>query len=225
MILAHLVGDYILQWNQLAAWKARSMMGVFVHSLVVAAVTILFAVLYDPSWWPWAVFISVMHFFIDAFGLKVKLPITPLGRFAVDQVAHFVVIFVALAAGGYLDVARFTTGLAQGVQQETVMLYLLGYAFVTMPAWVVVKFTAYGLVKGGAPEFGDSSKYLGIMERLLIVTFVALGQFWLAPLVLLPRLAMEWPQVMARENTAVYVAELLASVMLAVMVGLVFYAL
>lgn len=194
MILAHLVGDYILQWNTLAAWKARAMTGVLVHCLVVTAVTLLFAALVDTTFLPWAFFISFMHFLIDAFGLRYKLPITPLGRFTVDQSMHMAVIFLALVGGGYLDMGILTVGLAAGLQSEQLMLYLLGYAFVTMPAWVVVKFAAYGLVKGGPPEFSGQDKYPAMLERLLIVTFVALGQFYLAPLVILPRLMMEWPR-------------------------------
>ncbi|MCP4362424.1 MAG: DUF3307 domain-containing protein [Chloroflexi bacterium] len=223
MILAHLVGDYILQWNSLAAWKAREMKGVIVHCLVLTAVTLLFAALIDPTFLPWAIFISVMHFLIDTFGLKFKLPISPLGRFTVDQLAHFAVIFIALAGGGYIDLGFLSGSLTQGLQSDRLMLYLMGYAFVTMPAWILVKFTAYGLVKGTAPEFGDNSKYLGIFERLLIVTFVALGQFYLAPLIILPRFVMEWPQVVRTEQTAVYLAELLSSVIMAVAIGLLFW--
>lgn len=223
MILAHLVGDYILQWNSLAAWKAQSLKGVTAHCLVVTAVTLSFAYLIDPTFLPWAIVISILHFCIDAFGFQYKLPISPLGRFAVDQIAHFVVIFFALALGGYIEISYISLPLAQEIQSDNIMIYLIGYAFVTMPAWVLVKFTAYGLVKGGAPEFGDSSKYLGILERLLIVTFVALGQFYLVPLVMLPRFVMEWPYVTQNENTAVYLAELLASVTLAVSIGLVFW--
>lgn len=219
MILAHLVGDYILQWNTLAAWKAREMKGVLVHCLLVTAVTVLFAALVDITFLPWALFISLIHFFIDAFGLRYKLPITPLGRFVVDQIMHMVVIFLALVAGGYLDAGILTVGLVAGLQSDQLMLYLLGYTFVTMPAWVVVKFAAYGLVKGAPPEFSGQDKYPAMLERLLIVTFVALGQFYLAPLVILPRLMMEWPRWMETEQTAVYLAELLTSVTLAVMVG------
>ncbi len=223
MILAHLVGDYILQWNSLAAWKARELKGVAVHCLVVTAVTLLFALVVDPAFLPWAVFISVMHFVIDAVGLCYKLPFSPLGRFVADQIFHFTVIGMALVGGGYLDMQAMSGRLTIELNQETLMLYLLGYTFVTMPAWVVVKFTAYGLVKGGPPEFGGSDKYPAMMERLLIVTFVALGQFYLVPLVVLPRFLMELPRVMESEQTAVYLAELLASVSLALAVGLVFW--
>jgi len=223
MILAHLVGDYILQWNALAAWKAREMKGVMAHCLLLTAVTLLFAALIDPTFLLWALFISVMHFLIDAFGRQFKLPISPLGRFTVDQLAHFVAIFIALVGGGYIDLGFLSGSLTQGLQSDRLLLYLMGYAFVTMPAWVLVKFTAYGLVKGTAPEFGDHSKYLGIFERLLTVTFVALGQFYLVPLIILPRFIMEWPQVVRTEQTAVYLAELLSSVILAVAVGLLFW--
>lgn len=222
MFLAHLVGDYIFQWNSLAAWKSRALSGVIVHCLVVLAVTWLFILPFDPSWWPWVLAIGLAHFLIDAIQLRIKPPIPELARFSLDQAAHFLVITLALAAGGYLDLAALVQSSLALLQSDLLLIYLLGYAFVTMPAWVLVKFTAYGLVQGTAPQFGDSSKYLGIMERLLMTTFVAIGQYLLVPLVILPRLLMEWPQVANDERAPVYLAELLASVTLAVSVGILF---
>ncbi|MCP4417872.1 MAG: DUF3307 domain-containing protein [Chloroflexi bacterium] len=222
MFLAHLVGDYILQWNSLAAWKSRQLSGVTVHCLIVFGVTWLFILPFNADWWPWVVFIGITHFLIDAVQLKVKLPIPELARFILDQVAHFIVIVVALAGGGYLNIATLLQSSLAVLQSDLILIYLSGYAFITMPAWVLVKFTAYGLVQGSAPQFGDSSKYLGIMERLLITTFVAIGQYLLIPVVILPRLLMEWPQVVDEERESVYLAELLASVMLALLVGILF---
>ena len=221
MFLAHLVGDYILQWNSLAAWKSKSLSGVAFHSLIVLVATWLFALFINPAWWPWVLFIAVLHFVIDASQLWVRLPVSPLARFMLDQLAHFVVILLALSVGGYLDLGQALATWQTGWQQEKALFYLLPFAFVTMPAWVVVKFTAYGLVKGTAPDFGGNSKYLGMMERILMMVFVALGQFYLVPLVILPRFALEWPEVARREDTAVYLAELLASVTLAVAAGLI----
>ncbi|MBK8901277.1 MAG: DUF3307 domain-containing protein [Anaerolineaceae bacterium] len=220
MFLAHLVGDYILQWNSLAAWKSRALSGVIVHCLVVLAVTWLFILPFNSGWWPWVLVIGVAHFVIDAIQLRVKLPIPELARFALDQLAHGVVITLALAGGGYLDLGVVVQSSLAVLQSDWLLIYLLGYAFVTMPAWVLVKFTAYGLVQGSAPQFGDSSKYLGILERLLITTFVAVGQYYLVPMVILPRLLVEWPQATSEERAPVYLAELLASVTLAVLVGL-----
>lgn len=223
MILAHLVGDYILQWNSLAAWKSRALKGVLAHCLVVLAVTWLFILPFNPGWWPWVLAIGLAHFAIDAVQLRVKLPIPELARFALDQLAHGVVIIAALAGGGYLDLSAVMQSSLVLLQSEWLLVYVLGYAFVTMPAWVLVKFTAYGLVQGAAPQFGDSSKYLSILERLLMTTFVAVGQYYLVPLVMLPRLLMEWPQVANEERAPVYLAELLVSVTLAVLVGLLLH--
>ena len=51
MLLAHLVGDYVLQWDALAAWKSRALAGVAVHAAIVTAVTWLFALPFAPDWW------------------------------------------------------------------------------------------------------------------------------------------------------------------------------
>ncbi len=220
MFLAHLVGDYILQWNSLAALKAREMRGVFFHCVIVFLVTWAFILPINPGWWPWVIFIGLLHFLIDATQLKINFSVAPLVRFTMDQFAHFAVITFALAAGGYLDLHYVGLNMQATLQSDRLMLFALAYAFITMPAWVVVKFAAYGLVNGSAPDFSGNSKYLAMLERILITTFVALGQFFLVPLVILPRLMMEWPEVVRRGDTAVYLAELLASVTLAVGVGI-----
>jgi hypothetical protein len=36
LFLAHLVGDYVLQWDKLANWKSRALPGVLAHGLIVA---------------------------------------------------------------------------------------------------------------------------------------------------------------------------------------------
>jgi hypothetical protein len=82
---------------------------------------------------------------------------------------------------------------------------------------------AYGTVRGPAPDFPPSAnKFVGILERSLMTTFVVLGQFALVPLVALPRLVFQGRHVMSAHPTRAmpYVAELLASVALAVAIGL-----
>ena len=222
LFLAHLVGDYILQWDALAKAKSRSFKGVLGHCVIVALVTLVFALPFrDPIWWEGVLVISLAHFVIDAGQLWVKPPLAPLVRYVLDQVLHFLVIVMALAWGGFLDLFWWVGRVSAVFHDKTVLLYLLGYAFVTMPAWVLIKFLAYGLVTGTAPNFPEgTNKYVGISERLLITTFAALGQFLLIPLVALPRLVLEWPKVTGEESTAVYIVELLASMALAVAIGL-----
>ncbi|MEZ4644446.1 MAG: DUF3307 domain-containing protein [Chloroflexota bacterium] len=167
------------------------------------------------------VFIGVAHILIDASQLYVKPSIPPLLRFLLDQLAHFIVIAFALIAGGFLNLATISQDLVNILQSERVLFYLIGYAFITMPAWVIAKFLAYGLVKGTGPNFPEgSNKYIGILERILITTFVALGQFLLVPLVAIPRLAIEWPKVANNDRASVYLVELLCGILMAVGIGL-----
>jgi hypothetical protein len=90
-----------------------------------------------------------------------------------------------------------------------------------MPAWVAVEFTAYGLVRAASAGFSPTlNKYAGIVERGLITTLVLFGQFALVPVVALPRLILEAPKAAARRGAFVYAVEVIASVTLAVAVGL-----
>jgi len=108
------------------------------------------------------------------------------------------------------------------LRHHRLLVLALGYTFVTLPAWILVQFTVYGLVDGSAPAFSRyANKYMGILERGLITTCVITGQFLLVPLVTLPRLILEGPQVQGSNRATLYVTELLASVTLAVAIGLV----
>ena len=221
MFLAHLVGDYVLQWDSLALWKSRALKGVIVHCLIITAVTWLFSLPFAPNWWQGVAFISMTHFLVDAFQQQVQLPIPALLRYILDQIAHIALITIALIGGGFLEITAITNSFILNLQNEYFLTYLLGYAFITMPAWVLIKFVAYGLVKGTPPNFPEgTNKYIGIMERVLITTFVTLGQFILVPLVAVPRLVLEWPKVTMNERASVYLVELLISTALAIGIGL-----
>ncbi len=221
ILLAHLIGDYILQWDDLARWKSREFRGVLVHGTIVWLATWALSALFDPGWWPWALLIGVTHTAFDALTPWFRKLVSPLVRLLLDQAVHLCVIVAALAASGYLAPSSVLGGLAAAARDHHLLALALGYAFITMPAWVLVEFAAFGLVKGSAPDFEHSTnKYVGILERALITTCVVLGQFALVPVVALPRLVLEGPQVMSSRRVRVYVAEWLGSVGLAVAVGL-----
>jgi len=228
MYLAHLVGDYILQWDALARWKNRELKGVLAHGMIVLAVTWLLSLPFDAGWWPWALVIGLTHTAVDAATLWLgkRLPLQgngamALARYLIDQGAHFGIITLVLAWSGYLTMPSGTAGLMAELRHHRLLVLALGYTFVTLPAWILVQFTVYGLVDGSAPDFSRSAnKYMGILERGLITTCVITGQFLLVPLVTLPRLLLEGPQVQGSNRATLYVTELLASVTLAVAIGL-----
>jgi len=220
MLLAHLVGDFVLQWDSLARWKSRELSGVVVHCLIIFLTTAAFALPFDRSWWGGLLFISISHFLVDALWFVWRPSFSPLLRFFLDQILHYLFIIVALAMTGYLAWGNIWGGIIDSARATPLMTGLLGYAFITMPAWVLLKFVVYAMVKGQPPNFpAGPNKYVGIGERLLIATLVLFGQVLLVPLVALPRLILEWPRVVSGDGDRVYVVELISSVALAVGVG------
>ncbi len=228
MLLAHLVGDYILQWDALARRKARSIQWAAVHGSIVLAVTLLFAVLIDPAWWPWAVLIGVAHTLIDMAWVRPNRRFASakglygLIRLLTDQTLHMVMIGVALYASGYLPPSNLIGAIVRDVEAHHGWAVALGYVFISLPAWIFIEFVLYGLINGSAPDFSRVAKYkyVGSLERGLIATFVATGQFMLVPVMALPRLVLEGRQYMGDNRTTLYLAEWLGSLALAVLIGL-----
>jgi hypothetical protein len=227
MFIAHLVGDYLLQWDALAGWKSRECKGALVHGLIVLLVTWLFSLPFDPSWWPWVLFIGLTHTAVDVVEVPLRRQTAGRGSsalmlFIVDQAIHVAVILFALVASGYLALPSLLSDILTALADNRLLAFVLGYIFITLPAWILVEFAVFGLIRGSAPDFAQATnKYVGSLERTLMTTFVLLGQFLLVPLVALPRLIFEGPQVIGSRRSTIYLAELLASTGLAVVTGLV----
>jgi Protein of unknown function (DUF3307) len=231
MFLAHLVGDYVLQWDSLAIWKGRALKGALTHGGIVTLITLAFAWWVAPAWWPWALGIGLIHTAIDALWLlnrrlPVESQLPPLPRFVIDQILHFSVIILALVLSGYSSLTGLLATMVAEMQSDRLLAYVFGYVALTMPAWVAVEFSVYGLVRAPTPEFSPAAnKYLGIVERGLIATFVLLGQFTLVPLVALPRLVFEGPRLYGTQKTTTYLVEVFISLAAAVAIGLLLKAL
>lgn len=220
MLLAHLVGDFVLQWDSLARWKSHDIKGVLVHCLILSAVTAAFALSIDPSWWSGILLISISHLIIDSYWVLKNYFISPLTRVLIDQAIHIFIILLALVMTGYLQWSNLWGGIMADAQANPLLTAMLGYTFLTMPAWVMLKFLIFGIMKGRPPNFSVGlGKYMSIGERLIIMTLVLFGQALFLPLVALPRLVLDRRQI-GEADQDVYVVELVSSVVLAIGVGL-----
>lgn len=220
MLLAHLVADYVLQWDRLAIWKSREVKGVMAHGLIVLIVTWIFSLPFDVEWWPWVIFIWLTHTTVDLIRLRLGGRFSALGLYLLDQAVHFSLIAFALVASGYLLPINLGAQMMSLFDDQRWLLYALGYVFATMPAWILLRFVVYGLT-GAPPDFSQTpNKYMSSLERGLIVTFVVLGQFVLVPLAVLPRFVLDGPRMIGTSQSTLYVTEWLASISLALIVGL-----
>jgi hypothetical protein len=236
MLLAHFIGDFVLQWEALAQWKSRAEIGAVTHGAIVTGVTLLFAWLIDPAWWLWALLIGLAHIIIDGaqpwlyrrFPQLARGP-SALARLLVDQCLHLSVIAWALTASGQGAWASLAAEVWAAWRAAPIWAYALGYVFITMPAWIFVEFITAALVTRSAPDFSRAlpRKYVGTLERCLVTTFVVLGQLALVPLVALPRLVLETPTTRPLFDRVrrLEIVEMALSTILAVAIGLMLKAL
>jgi hypothetical protein len=113
------------------------------------------------------------------------------------------------------------TAWGRWLQAEDRLLLISGYVLLTMPAWVLVHFLSRGMGASRTCLPGrPGEKYLGMLERGLIATFVLSGQLVLVPLVVAPRLVLDGRAERAAAEPLGYLTEMLISVVLAVAVGL-----
>ncbi|MFP4345955.1 MAG: DUF3307 domain-containing protein [Anaerolineales bacterium] len=225
MIVAHVLGDYQLQFNALARWKARSLWGVVAHGSIVAATHVGLALLIKPSWWPYALLIGITHIFIDVVRTRLLHPRgarAALLWYLADQLLHLtiiasVVIYSGATSGGPYRIAGLLP-----ISWE-VLLVLLAYLLLMQPAWVLLRFIVRGLWGTVVPDLGTGEKYEPMLERVLIASFVFLGLPYLVPLVLLPRRIqlqeVRQDGVLLAARLTIHWAETLLSVVLAIMVG------
>jgi len=227
VILAHLLGDYLFQWEFIVRWKVHSLMGVLAHGGIVTITTLVCTRLVAPSWWPYALLIGLTHTVIDLVRVRLLHTVNPTWEliwYLFDQMAHLItIVLVVLWSGDYPWTGL--NGTAGLLADRRVLAYIIGYLLLTNPAWVLLRFTVRGIWGStAAPPLGEGEKYGPMVERVLIASCVLTGQFHLIPLVLLPRRLVP---IRMQENGAGVLtrltshwAETLLSVLLAIMVGL-----
>ncbi len=217
MLLAHVLGDYVLQTNALARWKSRSALGVVAHGLLVTIATMGCALMVVPSWWPYALLIGIIHTLIDfvrARLIVVTHPTTELLWYLGDQFAHLTTIGLMI--------------LVSGVQTQTEMTHspgvLLAVLILLQPAWVMLRFVVRAVWGAtAAPPLGAGDKVIPMLERVLIAGLAFAGYGYLAPLILLPRhlgrLQMHGDTIIIRFVYITHWAETLLGTGLALSVG------
>jgi Protein of unknown function (DUF3307) len=113
LYLAHLVTDFILQFEELYHLKVKSLWGHVIHVLILAAVSLLLTIPYlsDPFMWVLIAALTVIHFIQDQIKYKLHRN-TPLMFicFSVDQLVHFLVTASVLL----FPISKLTLDLATG---------------------------------------------------------------------------------------------------------------
>lgn len=229
LYLSHLVADFLLQPDRVARNK-RSPRALLEHSgihvataLVIVNVDLSIRVVLA------IIFLAIAHAVCDY--LKARFTRDEWAAFTIDQLVHL--LFVAIAAVWLRSdgLGQMTTALRSTLSSQRLYLVLCVYiAVVFGGGYFVQKVTSYFMHKiddavvEAKPGLPAAGKYIGWLERSLIVTFLITGNPQGIGLLIAAKALARYPEI--KEDTKGHFAEYfligtLTSVSLALLAGLI----
>lgn len=186
ILLAHCIADFLLQSAKSVKAKQEKIVrspSLYKHIGILILITWLF--IWDLNQWLPASIIAITHFIIDALKLwankkirEKEYPHKDIWLFSVDQLLHIIVIvWVWLQMiGGYHAMSRIAKVI---LPDYHMLLRVLGYIILIGPVNYIIRF----LTKKWSDHLDtreglqDAGKWIGILERILILTLVLIEQF------------------------------------------------
>jgi len=180
LVLAHVLTDFVLQPNSWIAhkrlYKVRSVY-LYIHAILSGFLSLL--LLQHWEFWYVGLGIAVTHFFIDWW--KLKQHSDTLKYFLLDQFFHGIVILIA----GVYILDAFMGMYSWGIQLFSSVKFLavsIAYLLVIFPVgFLIGKATANWQEEINAvahlPSLQKAGRYIGIFERVLVLTFVLSNHF------------------------------------------------
>ena len=173
LILAHLLGDFILQPNSWVADKEKKKGGsIFLYIHVLLHTILAFVFLWDHNLWWIALIIGVTHFLIDWTKLNFQTAKTKRTWFFIDQIAHLFVI-------GLITIFYFPFFKWEDFFNLRNLELITAFVFLTVPSSILIK-TVISIwtpvtieeSKLQTDSLVNAGKYIGILERLLVFVFI-----------------------------------------------------
>jgi hypothetical protein len=175
-VLAHLIGDFLLQTRSLIdekenmKWRSPRLLGhVTIHFLLIFIVT------WDLNLWHAALIIAVSHWIIDSVKLQLQTTKTKTIWFFTDQALHLLVIILVWSWLYEPEIAALFPW------QPEYWLILTAAVFLTIPASSVIQHLMLrwsdSIEETQSDSLKDAGKYIGILERLFIFISILIG-YW-----------------------------------------------
>lgn len=179
--MAHCLSDFLLQPNAWIADKKSKLWAsgyLYLHVLVTGIAAGLF--LGNISLWKAVLIITLSHLLIDGLKMQAERHFKKADfyLFVIDQLLHISVIVLVWLwiNNGWTNWAKMINTVAGSY---SFWLKSFGYIFVTTPVGYIIHFLTRKWNNDLAynDSLRDAGKWIGILERLLILTMVFINQF------------------------------------------------
>lgn len=175
LLLAHILGDFVLQSNILVEKRKDNVMYLLLHVFIHAAVLFLLFINELPNYFILLLFVIFSHLAIDSLKIWIykKWRFNPIFLFVGDQLLHFIVL-IAVVFYKYGIPYVFI----QQLNAVQCLVYLIAFLLTTVvsPVFLKVFFNQWNqqheFTLKKKDSLGNAGLLIGIMERLIIVLFI-----------------------------------------------------
>ncbi|AWG22506.1 hypothetical protein FFWV33_13710 [Flavobacterium faecale] len=172
LLLAHLIGDFLLQPDHWVKAKsiAHKRVKYLSYHVGVHAILLLVALQFQLHYWMGILCILISHFVIDWIKIKFQNKKNQIWIFFADQLAHLVVLFLIA-----LCYVPFEWDL-RAIANPKTALFCIAFLLQTQVSAIVMRvLLSKWKMKDDNPN--QAGKYIGMLERLFIFGFVVMN-FW-----------------------------------------------
>ena len=173
LLLAHFVGDFVLQPKSWVANKEQfkeKSPKLWLH--IVIHGTLVLLVLWDLNFWLLALSITLVHGIIDLIKLYAQRDHTKPRWFLIDQGLHL----ISLVLLGSIWIQPQLHRYSSLIENSDIWLYATAFIFLSAVSGIVIQIVLSTWAKvidvNEGESLNNAGKYIGILERLLVFTFI-----------------------------------------------------
>lgn len=175
LLLAHLLGDFLLQPTSWVLDKENKKQGsIYLYIHIVLHFGLAWLLVGERSFGIFAAVLALAHGLIDLMKLHFQKPETKRSWFIADQILHLITIAAIGMAykGTLIDPAFF---------DSRFWILLTGVLLLTKPTSIIIRniisIWTPASKDGDENSLVNAGKYIGILERLFVLCFIITGHF------------------------------------------------
>ena len=175
LLLAHLIGDFVLQPTRgLIHKQTHKIHSPFLYLHILIHFLLVLILTWDLTIWKIALIIALSHYVIDLAKLYsssyFKNPSAP---FFIDQILHLLVLYVCAF---YDKLIPYSEALMSLIDWPLVTAFV----FVTFPAAIMMNILLQKMsdqIQLDHKSLPNAGKYIGMIERIFVLVFILLGRW------------------------------------------------
>lgn len=179
LLISHFLADFVFQTDKIVDKKKDGLNSkhFYLHIAIVGILTYLFVADWTNWWIP--MIIMVFHTITDL--IKTRLKYDNIWTFLCDQFLHILVIVLVWIILTNNSLCHLWKSILDITISNRILIIIIGYLLITIPISVLIGYLTQKWQQEIDSESKDSlskaGKWIGILERILIITFILIKQW------------------------------------------------